>query len=408
MPSPHATPVISKILFVDDDPNLLAALRRSLRNLFEFDTATSGTEALQLLRARGPYALLVVDMWMPGMSGLELLEQAKAVAPHAVPIVLTGSDDREITTAAVNKGRVFRFFAKPCPIEVLAGGLEQGLKEYQTRRSERELLNKTLDSCLTLAAEIMGLVAPQAVGRGQMLREWVSVLGDALSVSPLAELETGALMCDLGYASLPWRMHEKLRKGRELSERERLILRRVPKVGHDLLSGIPQMQGVAQIVLYQGKAFDGTGFPADEVAGTKIPLGARMVKMLSDRWTLELKGVTGAEAQATMERRPGQYDPGLLADGFACFPTTLREVIGEGGVIESRPIDGLQIGDIAAADIRTRRGAVLATAGRSLTRSTIEMLRNYADLRELKPDVAVLTKKREVVDPTEGTPTPGR
>ena len=71
----------NRILFVDDDPNLLAALSRSLRKLFTFDTALSGAEALQKLDRDGPYAVVVADQTMPGMNGVELLETVREVAP---------------------------------------------------------------------------------------------------------------------------------------------------------------------------------------------------------------------------------------------------------------------------------------------------------------------------------------
>ena len=85
----------NRILFVDDDPNLLAALSRSLRKLFTFDTALSGAEALQKLDRDGPYAVVVADQTMPGMSGVELLETVRELAPDTVRLMLTGNADQK-------------------------------------------------------------------------------------------------------------------------------------------------------------------------------------------------------------------------------------------------------------------------------------------------------------------------
>src|SRR5690242_2258622 len=120
-----------KILFVDDDPNLLAAFQRTLRRLFTFDTALGGQEGLEMIRASGPYALLVVDMRMPVMDGVEFLERARVLAPDAVRLMLTGNADQQTAADAVNRGQVFRFLNKPCPPEVLIPAIEGGLKHFE-------------------------------------------------------------------------------------------------------------------------------------------------------------------------------------------------------------------------------------------------------------------------------------
>ena len=79
-----------KILFVDDEPNVLQSIRRQLRKEFDLDTAEGGEEALQMLNANGTYAIIVSDMRMPGMNGVEVLAQAKKDSPETVRMMLTG------------------------------------------------------------------------------------------------------------------------------------------------------------------------------------------------------------------------------------------------------------------------------------------------------------------------------
>ena len=128
----------NQILFVDDDPNLLAALQRSLRRLFHFDTALGGPEALNTIATHGPYAVIVADQSMPGMSGVELLEIVRQRAPDTVRVMLTGNADQQAAVDAVNRGAVFRFLNKPCPPEVLIPALEMALKQYELVHTERE------------------------------------------------------------------------------------------------------------------------------------------------------------------------------------------------------------------------------------------------------------------------------
>jgi DNA-binding NtrC family response regulator len=80
-----------KILFVDDEPNVLQSIKRGMRSEFELDIACGGQEGLASIQSSGPYAVVVSDMRMPGMNGIEFLEQARALAPDTVRIMLTGN-----------------------------------------------------------------------------------------------------------------------------------------------------------------------------------------------------------------------------------------------------------------------------------------------------------------------------
>src|SRR5687767_13631263 len=159
-----------KILFVDDDPNVLAGLQRTLRKQFTFDTALSGLEALEMIQACGPYAVIVADMRMPGMEGIELLERVRERAPDTVRLMLTGNADQQTAVDAVNRGQVFRFLNKPCGPETLVPALETSLHHYELVRVERELLEGTLTGSVKVLADVLGMVAPDALGRGQRLR----------------------------------------------------------------------------------------------------------------------------------------------------------------------------------------------------------------------------------------------
>ena len=86
-----------KILLVDDDSNILDGYRRSLSREFLLETAIGGEEALKLATDNGPYAVVVSDMRMPGMDGIQLLSQIKAQSPDTIRVMLTGNT--EIDTA---------------------------------------------------------------------------------------------------------------------------------------------------------------------------------------------------------------------------------------------------------------------------------------------------------------------
>ena len=85
----------SKILMVDDDENILAGYQRTLRKQFAIDTASSGAQGLAKLNEDGPYAVVVADMQMPNMNGVEFLKLAEAEMPDTVRVMLTGNADQQ-------------------------------------------------------------------------------------------------------------------------------------------------------------------------------------------------------------------------------------------------------------------------------------------------------------------------
>jgi len=136
----------AKVLLVDDDANALASYRRGLRDQFEVETAIDGQQGLELLEERGPFAVVVADMRMPGMNGIQFLSQVKERAPDTVRMMLTGYADVETAISAVNTGRLFRFLSKPCPSQELADSIRAGVREYHSVTAEREALSIATDA----------------------------------------------------------------------------------------------------------------------------------------------------------------------------------------------------------------------------------------------------------------------
>lgn len=128
-----------KVLVVDDDRNLLAAMERRLGRRFDITTIESGEKALNFLASGSRFAVVVCDQKMPKMSGLELLKQFREIAPDTVRIMLTGYGDMETVIQAVNDGQLFKFFAKPIETEELAAAIEAGMQHYRLSAAQRTL-----------------------------------------------------------------------------------------------------------------------------------------------------------------------------------------------------------------------------------------------------------------------------
>src|SRR4051812_31777786 len=111
------------ILLVDDDVRVISALQRSLYRDYRIEIAAGASDALTAL-TQGSYAVIVSDLKMPGMSGIDLLTTVKTAYPDTVRVLLTGEADLDAAIAAVNDGNVFRFLTKPCPQELLKKTLD--------------------------------------------------------------------------------------------------------------------------------------------------------------------------------------------------------------------------------------------------------------------------------------------
>jgi len=137
--------VPEKILFVDDEPLVLDAIRRMLRDKFQICTAVGGEKGLAAAKENGPIAVVVSDMRMPGMNGAEFLARMRKDVPDTVRMLLTGFTDLDAAIAAVNEGNIFRFLTKPCKKEELVGAINLGLDQYRTTVAEKKLVKKAQD-----------------------------------------------------------------------------------------------------------------------------------------------------------------------------------------------------------------------------------------------------------------------
>jgi len=120
-----------KILFVDDDSNILDAYKRQLKREFHVETAQGGKQGLDAVANSGPYAVIVSDLRMPGMDGNQFLSRVKDSAPASVRIMLTGYADLRAATDAINNGRIFRLLTKPCSKEVLVEAIASGIEQFR-------------------------------------------------------------------------------------------------------------------------------------------------------------------------------------------------------------------------------------------------------------------------------------
>ena len=381
-----AVPGRAKVLFVDDEENVLQAFQRNLGRRFDMETALGGRLGLEAMRARGPFAVVVADMRMPGMNGVEFLQQARVLAPDTVRIMLTVNADLRTAQDALNQGNIFLFLSKPCALEDLVEALENAIRLHQTVTAERELLQRTLAESVQLLVDTLGMLQGPSFARTGPTAELAFRVAQELGAANAWEIRLAALLGSIGIVTLPPELVDRFESGQVVGAEEEDLLRCLPEISAGILGSIPRLELITQIVLYQGKYFDGSGFPEDGIQGEAIPLGARILVAASAFTALRLDYGAAQAALEEMRQHEGCFDPKVLMALERVVDRDLREVAAPAspmGLADLEPMD------LLAEPVTTRDGEELIPAGVRLSRALLERLDHHQRLQGLREPVRV-------------------
>ncbi|MFI5096192.1 MAG: response regulator [Candidatus Acidiferrales bacterium] len=370
-----------KILLVDDDYNILDGYRRSLSREFLMETATGGEQALKLAAENGPYAVVVSDMRMPGMDGIQLLSRIKAQSPDTIRVMLTGNADMDTAIHAINEGNIFRFLNKPCSKEVMAKTLTAALLQYRLVTAEKQLLERTLSGSIQVLTEVLSLVNPAAFSRAERARRYIHHIVTAMSLENPWQYEVAAMMSQLGCVTLAPETIEAEYSGQKLSPDEQAQYDAHPSVAYDLLSKIPRLEPIAWMVKHQNRPVVELG--SGDFGMANMRLGAEILRITLAYEKLIHKGVSRTEAAHTLARQNKNFS----SDFFHAL-VTLDPNAEEGEIRECR-IEDLALGMIIQQEVRTGEGALLVAKGQEVTSPLLSKLRNYHARRVIAGDVTV-------------------
>ena len=269
-----------RVLLVDDDRNLLDSLRRVLKGQYDLFTAQSGPEALEVLAASGPFAVIVSDLKMPGMDGIQLLSEAAALYPDTVRVLLTGFADFQNAVDAVNQGSIYRFLNKPCPAEVLDKALADAVRQRGLVEAQRELyslkrVKRLLEGIVHGFSILVEARDSYLAGHQQRVTALALAMGRELGLSEddLETLRIAGLLHDIGKVYVP---ADFLNRPGTLRPEEYSIIKMHPEVGYDILKHLDKDWPVAVIIRQHHERMDGSGYP-NALAGRYIVRGARIL-----------------------------------------------------------------------------------------------------------------------------------
>ena len=361
------------ILFVDDDSNLLEGYKRQLRKRFQMVTALGGREGLEIVDTRGPFAVIVSDMRMPEMDGVQFLAEIRKRHPDSVRIMLTGNADLQTAVEAVNEGNIFRFLTKPCSSDTITKALKAGLEQYRLINTERELLENTLRACVNVLTEILSLVNPAAFSQASRTKNYVKHIAKKMNLPRLWQYEVASMLSQIGCVTLPQVVLNKIYGRRELTYTEKKMYSSHPKVGCKLLANIPRLEQIAQMIEGQQipfKEYPESDNPTEEELA--VTVGAQMLRIAIDFDRLVARAVSPKGALSALRKRKGEYNTKLL--------DTLDDFEGNTVNVEIKEVEvrGLEIGMVTNGHIKSKKGTLLVPMGHEITYTVLERLHNFS------------------------------
>jgi putative nucleotidyltransferase with HDIG domain len=326
----------ARVLIVDDEPDI----REILCDLLNFDyqcaARSSAEDALDLLAAER-FDLIISDITMGRMSGLEMIPHVLSLSPNTVVVMISGMQTIESAIEAMRVG-AFDYIMKPFDLRQVEAAVKRSLDYFELRESKRRYENHLeelvkqrtieLDQALlsledayrsTLKSLTAALETRDAETHGHSERvvTFSLRLGRELGLdkAQMTALEFGSLLHDIGKIGVPDAI---LRKPAKLDEAEWTKMREHPLHGQAILREIEFLEGAARVVAQHHERWDGSGYPLG-LKGCEIDLNARIFAvadafdaMVSDR--VYRRGRSYEAAAAELDAWAGrQFDPKVVA-----------------------------------------------------------------------------------------------
>ena len=423
-PVPAAAPnAPAALLFVDDEPNILNAIKRVFRGRTEYRvfTAGSGAEALRVLEQEA-VGVVISDMRMPEMDGAKFLEQVRTRWPDTVRLLLTGYADVTSTVSALNQGGIYHYIAKPWDdddlllvirratdlwrlqeekrrlealtlvqneeLKKLNGGLEEIVRsrtdELQRAMAELRHAHETMKQGFLGTVQLLsGMIETRhhaTAGHSRRVAEYARAVAQRMELTDteIQDVVLAALLHDFGKIGLPDALFDK--PYTQLSRDERVEVDKHPIKGEMALMALAQLHNAAKLIRHHHERFDGSGYP-DHLVGLAIPLGARVLAVVNDydamvSGTFQSRALPSREAFAyILEQRGRRYDPAVIA----VFLGPVRALL-EGTAMQTEQrvaTEQLQPGRRLSRDVVDSNGLLLLSKGYVLDDKVIRQFRAY-------------------------------
>lgn len=415
----------STVLFVDDEANILASLKRLVRKQ-DYDAlfASSGPEALELMKSH-QVDLVVSDMKMPHMTGAQLLAKVVEHYPDTYRIILSGYADLASTIDAVNEGKIHRFMQKPWQNDLLVEAIDEGLEMVRLKRQNENYrlqiagqnkklkqLNESLEEKVTFRTKQIHVALKKLQGQNRALEK---VLYNVININPglngdfakkvsalarrialqqgfkdqdLRDIGLAGLLCEIGLMALDPFLYSK--PFEELNHQQRNEFYSQVETAKLILAPADYMTNVANILEQQFLPWSG-GAGDDKPIYESILEGARILQVARDYWSYRLQKIRSGEmsheqALIQMKKLMGsRYQPELI--------NVLAEM--EEDLFESADTDdiktvALKPGMVLKENLYTPDHILILTEGHQFTEKSIEKVIQFEKSKQISLRVQVV------------------
>lgn len=417
------------VLCVDDELNILKSMKRLLhKQNYQLLVAESGKKALSLMQQHSVH-LIISDMKMPEMSGVQLLEKVAQSYPDTYRILLTGYSDMESTIDAVNKGKIHRYLQKPWNNEEIIKSVEEGLEKTRLQHENIQLqkfikkqniilkeLNQNLENKVQLRTKQIHL-AMQRIERNNKATQ--KVLYNLISINPnlsgsfansvsllsrriaenlalpkeqVDDITYAALLCEIGLLSLDKSIYNKPFTKLNYNQQQKYLEQ--VKTAQLVFSPAVHLQDVSEMITRQFECHNGTG--PNKLNASQIPIGAKIISVARDYCRYSLGRMTGnkmneTDTQKEMKKFTGtRYDPTILEMLF-----TTDEIISDEFLEKPIPIMSLEPGMVLKYNLFNNAHILLLPEGHVFSESTITKLLKFEKSQPKSLAIIIEEQKQE-------------
>lgn len=368
---------MEKVLFVDDDVNILKAFQRSFRKKYNFMIAEDPEKAIYVIKEHGPFTVIVSDMKMPKMDGASFLGRLKSVCPNSIRIMLTGNSDLQTAVEAVNKGEVFRFHNKPCSSDELAVSIDAAIDQFYLHKGELDILENTVTGCLQLLADIVDASHSRLVD-DDMLREGVRHICDKLHIAFDWQMDVACSLMQMGAVTLPAKLFAANKERIVLSPEDIDMIFSVPAISAGLIEHIPRLLPISRLLNHtQNGQEDVRSSILTVVYAALVPLA---VTTQEERWGLAIQHYGDFDVSAVHAFEAWEQQHNGTQVNFEEMSAMIKE---------------LRVGHVLCEHVEMEGDKVLVAAGTKLTPMLLKRIVNFSRLHTLKEPIKV---KVEVED----------
>ena len=370
------TSSLPRVLFVDDQAEVLDSLRIHVSEICEPMVAQTAEEGLEIFKEHGPFTIVVSDQALPGMNGADFLAMVNRRDPYCSTMLLTGHGAYSDAIQAVNDGHVFRLLDKPYSPQALRDAIQAGIRQRQLVESEKILLQETLVGAVNALTETLATVKPLFFGRAQRVKRLAGEMARYLNFPHVWQVETAAVFSQLASITLPEEEAENVFQRKRLVPKIEKLVRKFPEVIDHLLGNIPRLEEVREIL--DCLMVNEEPYRADDK--TLVFQAYEILRAALEYDYIETEGHDSEIALATLKGGKKAFQPEAVEAMSQLLHKSKTRYL-----VQELSMNELEVGMRLAQDLKLETEMLVAPKGTDISRHFLQVLHNYESCYERSP-----------------------